>query len=251
MSDPIVKITGLKKNFDDVEVLKGIDMEISKGQIVALIGASGSGKSTLLRTINQLEEVTDGEIWFDGEKVNRQLPHRARERHLNQLRQNIGMVFQHFNLFPHLTALENVTLAPTMLGKKSRSEAIELGRELLAKVGLAERADYYPSKLSGGQKQRVAIARALAMSPQVMLFDEVTSALDPELVGEVNRVMKALAQEHMTMIIVTHDLRFAEDVSDHVVFMADGLVAEAGPPSQIFRAPRGRANQSLLTTGVQ
>lgn len=246
MSDPIVKISGLKKSFGDLQVLKGIDMEINKGEIVALIGASGSGKSTLLRTINQLEEVTDGDIWFDGEKVNQQLPRRAHERHLNQLRQNIGMVFQHFNLFPHLTALENVTLAPIMLGRKSKNEAAILGRELLAKVGLAERADYYPSKLSGGQKQRVAIARALAMSPKVMLFDEVTSALDPELVVEVNRVMKALAQEHMTMIIVTHDLRFAEDVSDHVIFMADGLIAEAGPPEQIFRAPKEARTKAFL-----
>jgi polar amino acid transport system ATP-binding protein len=246
MTDPIVKIIGLKKNFGDVQVLKGIDMEINKGQIVALIGASGSGKSTLLRTINQLEEVTDGEIWFAGEKVNQQLAHRARERHLNRLRQNIGMVFQHFNLFPHLTALENVSLAPIMLRRKNKADAAIQARELLAKVGLEERAEYYPSRLSGGQKQRVAIARALAMAPQVMLFDEVTSALDPELVGEVNRVMKELAQEHMTMIIVTHDLRFAEDVSDHVVFMADGLVAEEGPPSQIFRNPREARTRAFL-----
>ncbi|PLX42066.1 MAG: polar amino acid ABC transporter ATP-binding protein [Hyphomicrobiales bacterium] len=246
MTEPIVKIRGLKKNFGQLEVLKGIDMDIEPRQIFALIGASGSGKSTLLRTINQLEEVTEGEIWFDGELVNQKLPHRQRERHLNQLRQNIGMVFQHFNLFPHLTALENVTLAPVLLRRSSKAEAIEQAKILLDKVGLADRADYYPSRLSGGQKQRVAIARALAMTPKLMLFDEVTSALDPELVGEVNRVMKELAQEHMTMIIVTHDLRFAEDVSDHVVFMADGLVAEQGPPSQVFRAPQEERTKAFL-----
>ncbi len=247
MSDPLVKIRGLKKNFGPLEVLKGIDMDIEARQIFALIGASGSGKSTLLRTINQLEEVTAGEIWFNGELVNRDLPHRQREAHLNKLRQNIGMVFQHFNLFPHLTAIENVTMAPVLLGRMSKGDAIQQAEALLDKVGLADRADYYPSRLSGGQKQRVAIARSLAMSPKLMLFDEVTSALDPELVGEVNRVMKELAQEHMTMIIVTHDLRFAEDVSDHVVFMADGLVAEQGPPSQVFRAPQEARTKAFLS----
>jgi len=246
MAEPIIKIRDLKKNFGDLEVLKGIDMNIDKGDIVALIGASGSGKSTLLRTVNQLEDVTDGNIWFDGELVNKDLPHRSRERHLNQLRQHIGMVFQHFNLFPHLTALGNVTLAPVMLGRLTQKEAAEKGLELLDKVGLGDRADYFPSHLSGGQKQRVAIARSLAMEPKVMLFDEVTSALDPELVSEVNRVMKQLAQEHMTMIIVTHDLRFAEDVSDHVVFMADGIVVEAGPPEQVFRNPQDEKTQAFL-----
>jgi len=246
MSEPIVKIRGLKKNFGDLQVLKGIDMDIEPGHIVALIGASGSGKSTLLRTINQLEDVTDGQIWFDGDLVNKDLPHRAREKHLNQLRQNIGMVFQHFNLFPHLTALENVTLAPIMLGRMNKHEAVDQGHALLEKVGLGDRAGYFPSQLSGGQKQRVAIARSLAMKPKVMLFDEVTSALDPELVGEVNRVMKQLAQEHMTMIIVTHDLRFAEDVSDHVVFMADGYVVEAGTPGQVFRNPKEERTKAFL-----
>lgn len=246
MSEPIVKIRGLKKSFGDLEVLKGIDMDIEKRQIFALIGASGSGKSTLLRTINQLEEVTEGEIWFDGKLVNQQLSHRQREHHLNHLRQNIGMVFQHFNLFPHLTAIENITLAPVLLRRSSKAEGIEQAKILLDKVGLSDRADSYPSRLSGGQKQRVAIARALAMRPKLMLFDEVTSALDPELVGEVNRVMKELAQEHMTMIIVTHDLRFAEDVSDHVVFMADGLVAEQGPPEQVFRQPKEARTKAFL-----
>lgn len=246
MSENLVEIRGLKKNFGDLAVLKGIDMNIRKGEIVALIGASGSGKSTLLRTINQLEETTAGEIWFDGQLVNKELPHRAREKHLNRLRRDIGMVFQHFNLFPHLTAIENVTMAPTMLKLQSKADALNNGKSLLEKVGLADRADHYPSQLSGGQKQRVAIARSLAMAPTVMLFDEVTSALDPELVGEVNRVMKQLAQENMTMIIVTHDLRFAQDVSDHIVFLADGLVVEEGPPDQIFSAPKDERTQAFL-----
>ncbi len=246
MRELIVKIRGLKKHYGKLEVLKGIDMDVAHGQIVALIGASGSGKSTLLRTINQLEDVTAGEIWFDGERVNKKLPRRAREKHLNKLRQNIGIVFQHFNLFPHLTALENITLAPVMLGRASRDEAAEQACTLLKRIGLADKANVYPSRLSGGQKQRVAIARSLAMTPKLMLFDEVTSALDPELVGEVNRVMKQLAQEKMTMIIVTHDLRFAEDVSDHVVFMADGYVGEEGAPQQVFRNPREERTRAFL-----
>ena len=244
--EPIIRIRNLHKSFGLVEVLKGIDMDVHPGQIVALIGPSGSGKSTLLRTINQLEEVTAGEIWFDGTLVNKDLPHRRRERHLNRLRQDIGMVFQHFNLFPHLTAIENITLAPVLLGRESKAEAVENARRLLDKVGLSDRADYYPSRLSGGQKQRVAIARSLAMNPKVMLFDEVTSALDPELVGEVNKVMKQLAQEHMTMIIVTHELRFAADVADYVVFMADGLVVEEGPPAAIFRDPKEERTKTFL-----
>jgi len=244
--EPIIRIRNLHKSFGPVEVLKGIDMDVHPGQIVALIGPSGSGKSTLLRTINQLEEVTAGEIWFDGTLVNKDLPHRRRERHLNRLRQDIGMVFQHFNLFPHLTAIENITLAPVLLGRESKAEAVENARRLLDKVGLSDRADYYPSRLSGGQKQRVAIARSLAMNPKVMLFDEVTSALDPELVGEVNKVMKQLAQEHMTMIIVTHELRFAADVADYVVFMADGLVVEEGPPAAIFRDPKEERTKTFL-----
>lgn len=246
MNEPIIKVRNLHKSFGEVEVLKGIDMSVDKGRIVALIGPSGSGKSTLLRTINQLEEVTSGEIWFDGERVNKKLPHRQRERHLNRLRQDIGMVFQHFNLFPHLTAIENITMAPVLLGRETKAEAIGAAKLLLDKVGLADRADYYPSRLSGGQKQRVAIARSLAMNPKAMLFDEVTSALDPELVGEVNKVMKQLAAEHMTMIIVTHELRFAADVADHVVFMADGLVVEEGPPDDVFRAPKEARTKAFL-----
>lgn len=246
MHDPIIKINNLHKSFGSVEVLKGIDMDVDAGQIVALIGPSGSGKSTLLRTINQLEEVTSGEILFDGQLVNRKLPHRQREKHLNHLRREIGMVFQHFNLFPHLTALENITMAPVLLGLQTKAEAKAAARHLLDKVGLASHADHYPARLSGGQKQRVAIARSLAMNPKVMLFDEVTSALDPELVSEVNKVMRQLAREHMTMIIVTHELRFAADVADHVVFMADGLVVEEGPPEAIFKAPKEARTRTFL-----
>jgi polar amino acid transport system ATP-binding protein len=245
-NEPIIRIKDLHKSFGPVEVLKGIDMDVRPGQIVALIGPSGSGKSTLLRTINQLEDVTSGEIWFDGTLVNKHLPHRQRERHLNTLRQHIGMVFQHFNLFPHLTAIENVTMAPVLLGRQSKANALQSARALLDKVGLSDRADYYPSRLSGGQKQRVAIARALAMNPKAMLFDEVTSALDPELVGEVNKVMKQLAQEHMTMIIVTHELRFAADVADYVVFMAEGVVVEEGTPDAIFRDPQEERTKAFL-----
>ena len=190
--------------------------------------------------------MTAGEIFFNNVLVNRKLPHRQRENHLNRLRQDIGMVFQHFNLFPHLTALENITMAPVLLGRMSKAEAKSAAKDLLDKVGLADRADYYPSRLSGGQKQRVAIARSLAMNPKAMLFDEVTSALDPELVGEVNKVMKQLAREHMTMIIVTHELRFAADVADQVVFMADGLVVEKGPPDAIFRSPKEERTRTFL-----
>lgn len=246
MADPLIRIRNLRKSFGALEVLRGIDMQVSEGEIVALVGPSGSGKSTLLRTINQLEEVTAGEIWFDGTLVNRDLPHRARERHLNRLRREIGMVFQHFNLFPHLTALGNITLAPVMLGLQSRAEAEANALRLLEKVGLRERAGTYPARLSGGQKQRVAIARALAMAPKAMLFDEVTSALDPELVGEVNRTMKQLAEERMTMIIVTHDLKFAADVARHVVFMADGVIVEQGPPDAVFRNPAKERTRSFL-----
>jgi len=244
--EPLIRIRNLHKSFGTLEVLKGIDMEVREGQILALIGPSGSGKSTLLRTINQLEDVTSGEIWFDGTLVNADLPHRARERHLNALRRNIGMVFQHFNLFPHMTALENVTMAPVLLGLHSRAEARENALRLLAKVGLSDRADYYPARLSGGQKQRVAIARALAMEPKVMLFDEVTSALDPELVGEVNRTMKQLAEENMTMLIVTHELKFAADTASHIVFMADGRIVEEGPPDQVLRNPVNARTRTFL-----
>lgn len=242
----LVRIRNLHKSFGTLEVLKGIDMDVYEGQIVALLGPSGSGKSTLLRTINQLEDVTSGEIWFKDTLVNAPLSHRAREKHLNALRCDIGMVFQHFNLFPHMTALENVTMAPVLLRRKTKAEAKEKAMQLLDKVGLGDRADYYPARLSGGQKQRVAIARALAMEPKVMLFDEVTSALDPELVGEVNRTMRQLAEENMTMIIVTHEISFAADTASHVVFMADGHIVEEGPPEQVLRNPTQPRTRTFL-----
>jgi ABC-type polar amino acid transport system ATPase subunit len=243
---PMIQVTGLFKAFGAVEVLKGIDLTVERGRILAIIGPSGSGKSTLLRAINHLESVDAGEIWFDGLLVNQSLSGRRFERHINRIRQQIGMVFQHFNLFPHMTVLENITMAPMLLKKTPKRAARELAESLLAKVGLLDRIDYYPAQLSGGQKQRVAIARALAMEPKVMLFDEATSSLDPELVGEVNKVMKQLAQEHMTMLIVTHELRFAADVADHVLFMADGVVVEEGPPSQVFHAPARERTKTFL-----
>ncbi len=233
----MIKVVDVHKFFGSHEVLRGIDLDVDRGKILVIIGPSGSGKSTLLRAINHLETVDRGEIWVDGIQVNLPLRGRKFEKHINRVRQQMGMVFQHFNLFPHMTVLENIIMAPVLLKKIPKKEAVELARPLLEKVGLLDRIDYYPARLSGGQKQRVAIARALAMQPKVMLFDEVTSALDPELVVEVNRVMKRLAEEHMTMIIVTHEMRFAAEVADHVIFMADGLIVEQGPPKQIFSNP--------------
>lgn len=242
----MVEVRGACKSYGDLNVLKGIDLSVDRGQIVAIIGPSGSGKSTLLRSINHLETLDSGEVWLDGVQVNQPLEGRAFERHINGVRQQMGMVFQHFNLFPHMTVRENVTKGPMVLKGVSRDDADALARQLLAKVGLAEKIDAYPSRLSGGQKQRVAIARALAMKPKVMLFDEATSALDPELVDEVNAVMKQLAAEHMTMIIVTHEMRFASEVADRVLFMDDGVVVEEGPPSEIFTAPRQERTRSFL-----
>ena len=225
-----VEIRHAQKSYGAIEVLKDISLKVARGQIVAIIGPSGSGKSTLLRAINDLDPLTGGEVWLDGVQVNKALPHRRYEKHINHMRQQVGMVFQHFNLFPHLNARQNVTMAPRMLKKISAAEADALAEEQLQKVGMLDRIDYYPSQLSGGQKQRVAIARALAMKPKLMLFDEVTSALDPELVEEVNLVMKKLAEEHMTMIIVTHEMAFAASVCDRVLFMDKGVVVEEGPP---------------------
>ncbi len=242
----MVKVSGARKSYGALDVLKGIDLSVARGQIVAVIGPSGSGKSTLLRSINHLETLDGGEIWLDGVLVNQPLKGRAFEKHINAVRQEMGMVFQHFNLFPHLSVLDNIIIAPTKLKGMKKADARELALALLAKVGLAEKIDVFPSRLSGGQKQRVAIARALAMQPKVMLFDEATSALDPELVDEVNLVMKQLAQEHMTMVIVTHEMRFADEVADHVVFMADGAVVEEGPPSSIFRNPTQERTRGFL-----
>jgi len=243
---PMVEVRGARKSFGAMEVLKGIDLSVDRGQIVAIIGPSGSGKSTLLRSINHLETLNGGEVWLDGVQVNQALRGQAFERHINSVRQQMGMVFQHFNLFPHLTVLENIAMGPTILKGISKSEAHALAHGLLSKVGLADKIDAYPSRLSGGQKQRVAIARALAMQPKVMLFDEATSALDPELVDEVNAVMKQLAAEHMTMLIVTHEMRFAGEVADRVLFMDGGAVVEEGPPSEIFRAPKMERTRTFL-----
>ena len=243
---PMIDVRDAHKAFDGNPVLRGIDLAVGRGRIVAIIGPSGSGKSTLLRAINHLESLDRGEVWLEDVQVNAPLAGSAFERHINAVRQRMGMVFQHFNLFPHLSVLENVTLAPRLLQKLSKAEARARAEALLEKVGLAEKVDAYPSRLSGGQKQRVAIARALAMQPKVMLFDEATSALDPELVDEVNLVMKQLAREEMTMLIVTHEMRFAGEVADRVLFMDQGLVVEEGPPEQIFSDPQKERTRGFL-----
>lgn len=243
---PMVEVRDVHKAYGALEVLKGINLSVERGQIIAIIGPSGSGKSTLLRSINHLETVNSGQILLDGVQVNQPLSGRAFERHINAVRQQMGMVFQHFNLFPHLNVMENITLGPIKRKGKSKQEAQELAVSLLKKVGLADKASMYPSRLSGGQKQRVAIARALAMQPKVMLFDEATSALDPELVEEVNQVMKQLAQEHMTMLIVTHEMRFAAEVSDKVLFMDKGVVVEEGKPDVIFTNPENERTRAFL-----
>ncbi|MCM0598907.1 amino acid ABC transporter ATP-binding protein [Periweissella fabalis] len=235
-----VKVTDLHKAYGDNEVLKGINLEVQENEVVVMIGPSGSGKSTFLRTLNKLENPTTGSIAIDGIDLT------AKETNLNKVRENIGMVFQHFNLFPHLTVLENVTLAPVELGKISKEEAKTLGMQLLAQVGLADKADAKPTQLSGGQKQRVAIARALAMKPSIMLFDEPTSALDPEMVGEVLKVMRDLAQEGMTMIVVTHEMGFAKQVADRVVFFADGYIREEGTPEEVFGNPQDPRAKDFL-----
>jgi polar amino acid transport system ATP-binding protein len=239
------------KRYGDVEVLKGIDLEVEAGRVVCIIGASGAGKSTFLRCINHLERPDQGWVLVDGqliglEKIGRRL-HETTERNLCAGRAGIGMVFQRFNLFQHMTVLENVTLAPMLVKKESRRTATERALALLQRVGLATKKDRYPRQLSGGEQQRVAIARALAMEPRLMLFDEATSALDPELVGEVLDVMRALARDGMTMIVVTHEIGFARDVADEVVFMDGGMMAERGVPSEILRNPRNDRTREFLT----
>lgn len=243
---PMVEVKGARKAYGALEVLKNIDLSVSRGQIIAIIGPSGSGKSTLLRSINHLETLNGGEIWLDGTQVNQPLSGKAFEKHINSVRQQMGMVFQHFNLFPHMTVMENITLGPVKLKGLPKNQARELALDLLSKVGLSSKADVYPSRLSGGQKQRVAIARALAMQPKVMLFDEATSALDPELVEEVNLVMKRLAAEHMTMLIVTHEMRFAGEVADRIMFMDGGVVVEEGTPEQILKQPTQDRTRAFL-----
>lgn len=237
----MIKITDLHKSFGENEVLKGINATIEQGEVVVVIGPSGSGKSTFLRCLNLLEQPSKGTIDFEGTnlldpKVN-----------INQLREKMGMVFQNFNLFPHKTVLENITLSPIQVKKETPEEAKQQGLELLDRVGLKDKADSYPAQLSGGQKQRVAIARALAMKPDVMLFDEPTSALDPEMVGEVLSVMQSLAQSGMTMVVVTHEMGFAREVADRVIFMADGIIQEEGTPEEIFMAPKNPRTQDFLS----
>ena len=235
MSDnTIIKVNGLKKHFTGgtVKALDGVDLEIKKGEVIVIIGPSGCGKSTFLRSLNLLETPTDGEIYLEG--VNITDP----QNNINLHRQKMGMVFQQFNLFPHMTILKNITLAPMKLLKQNKKDAEENALNLLKRVGLADRANAYPSQLSGGQKQRIAIVRALAMNPEVMLFDEPTSALDPEMVGEVLEVMKELAKEGMTMVVVTHEMGFAKEVADKVIFMEEGKIAETGSPEDIFTNPK-------------
>ena len=236
----MITVKNLKKNFGDLTALKGIDVTIEKGECVVVIGPSGSGKSTFLRCLNRLEEPDGGEIDIEGTDL--LSPHTD----INEMRQRIGMVFQHFNLFPHKTILENVTLAPIKLKKMPQKEAEDAALDLLRRVGIEDKESVYPSTLSGGQKQRVAIARSLAMNPQVMLFDEPTSALDPEMVGEVLDVMKNLAKEGMTMVVVTHEMGFAKEVANRVLFMADGVILEEGTPEEIFEHPQHERTKAFI-----
>ena len=239
MDKPVISIRGLRKSYGTVSVLKGIDLEIRKGEVVVIIGPSGSGKSTILRCMNAMEDMTDGDIFYEGQSL------REMKKYAD-LRMHVGMVFQHFNLFPHMTVLENIMYAPVKVRKEPKAEVYERSIQLLRKVGLEEKKDVYPAMLSGGQQQRIAIARALCMKPDVMLFDEPTSALDPEMVGEVLEVMKNLAQSGMTMVIVTHEMRFAAEVADRVIFIDEGVILAEGTPDQILIHPENPRIRTFL-----
>ena len=241
MTEPILQTRNLKKNFGKLEVLKGISVDIRKGEVVSIIGPSGGGKSTFLRCLNLLEIPDEGQIFYQGQDIT------DKKLKITKYRQGIGMVFQHFNVFPHLSVSENITMAPMLLKGKNQAEANDMARELLNRVGLIDKFDEMPGKLSGGQKQRLAIVRALAMEPDVMLFDEPTSALDPEMVGEVLDVIKGLVSTGMTSVIVTHEMRFAREVSDRVLFMAEGNILEQAPPAQLFDHPTHPRLQDFLS----
>ena len=250
-ADVMLRMTGICKSFGGLEVLRGIDLSLTRGEVLAIIGPSGSGKSTLLRCINKLETIDHGNITIRGEKLCWTNPGSttatyASTNDVRRILMSTGMVFQQFNLFPHMTVIENLIEAPCHVKGMKRDEILPYARELLAKVGLVNREDYYPSQLSGGQQQRVAIARALAMRPDIMLFDEPTSALDPELTGEVLRTMRALAAERMTMIVVTHEMAFAREAATDIIFMEDGVIVEQGPPAEFFSAPREERTKEFL-----
>ncbi len=240
-NEVLIKVENLSKSFGNNQVLNNVNLQIEKGEVIAIIGPSGCGKSTFIRTLNQLEEVTGGAIYLDGEDITK------KGVDINNVRSRVGMVFQHFNLFPHLTIKKNLTLAPVKLGLMSQSEADQKAEELLKRVGLSEKADAYPDSLSGGQKQRIAIARSLAMNPEVMLFDEPTSALDPEMVGEVLSLMKELADDGMTMVVVTHEMGFAKEVADRVLFFDEKGIKEEGTPAEIFEFPQCQRLKDFLS----
>ncbi|WP_037464525.1 amino acid ABC transporter ATP-binding protein [Shimazuella kribbensis] len=242
IQNPIITMENVHKSYGDLEVLKGIDLQVYPGEVISLIGSSGSGKSTLLRCLNHLEKISKGTIIIDGIHLDES------SRHINQIRREVGMVFQQFNLFPHMTVLQNVMEAPIRVLKRDRSDVKKQALTLLKKVGLQDKAEVYPKKLSGGQQQRVAIARALAMNPKIMLFDEPTSALDPELVNEVLLVMKELVAEGMTMLVVTHEMSFARDASDRVIYMSNGIIEETGSPDEIFHHPKSQKLKNFLVS---
>ncbi len=239
--EALIEVRGLHKNFGPLKVLKGITESIWKGEVVSVIGPSGAGKSTFLRCLNLLETPDAGQIFFEGQDLT------AKNTDINLWRQKIGMVFQQFNVFPHMTVLQNITLAPTLLKNKSQEEASAQAMQLLERIGLSDKRDVHPGKLSGGQKQRLAIVRALAMEPDIMLFDEATSALDPEMVGEVLQVIRDLVKEGMTSVLVTHEMGFAKEISDRILFMEDGLIVEQGPPDQLFNAPQNPRTAEFLS----